>query len=339
VTDERLVGYGVVGINTRVRRTILNGIAKSSRARLAAVCSRDEGKARQTTTELGGTPYTALADLLADPAVDVVFICTPHALHRPMAIEALRAGKLVICEKPLALRLDEADEMADAAREAGRPNLVNFTYHSLPGPRFVERLLREQTIGRLLHLDFSYWQARQRLPGAVPASALLDVGSHQVDLAHWWCEAGGAGVIAEVTAQELASTELGVPIFSALARTSGGSMVTIQANRAAAGWKNGMVGRFVGEHGTITLTFDTDQTTVELARFGDGSAEGIPRVLRLPTEFEVSYADFPVYHIDRLTAALLGEIDFPDFAYGRRCQALLEAIHTSAEQHRWVEIG
>ncbi|HEX5416379.1 MAG TPA: Gfo/Idh/MocA family oxidoreductase, partial [Chloroflexota bacterium] len=91
MNEARTIGYGVVGINQRVRRTILNGIVRSPRARLAAVCSRDAAKARQTTDELGGTPYTALADLLADPGVDVVFICTPHALHRPMSLDTLRA--------------------------------------------------------------------------------------------------------------------------------------------------------------------------------------------------------------------------------------------------------
>ena len=93
---EGVLGYGVVGVNTRVRRTILSGIAQSNRARLAAVCSRDQAKARAMTAEFGGTPYTALPDLLADPSVDVVFICTPHGLHRPMSIDALRAGKMVI---------------------------------------------------------------------------------------------------------------------------------------------------------------------------------------------------------------------------------------------------
>lgn len=339
MTAERTLGYGVVGINQRVQRSILNGIARSGRARLVAVCSRDAEKARATAEEYGATPYVGLAYLLADPDVDVVFICTPHAAHYPMALASLRAGKMVICEKPLTANLSEARELAAASRLASQPNLVNFTYHSLPGPQFVERLLREGTIGPLSHLDFSYWQARQRLPGAVPGDALLDVGSHQVDLAMWWGAAGGAGAISEVVAEETPMVGLGIPRFSALARYTTGATATIQANRTAPGWRNGMVARFIGEVGTLTLTFDTDSTRVELARLGEGSAEGIARVIPLPEDLGVSYPEFPPYHIDRLTAGLLGEIPFPDFAYGLNCQEILEAIRDSARRHAWISVA
>ena len=100
-----------------------------------------------------------------------------------------------------------------------------------------------------------------------------------------------------------------------------------------------MLFRSIGERGTLTLTFDTDTTRVELAQLGDGSPEGVSREVPMPTDLAVSYADFPAYHIDRLTAGLLGENPFPDFSYGLRCQELLEAIRASARRHRWISVG
>jgi predicted dehydrogenase len=333
------LGIGVVGVNQRIRRTILGGIRASKRARVAAVVSRDAAKATSATAEFGGLPYTKIDDMLADPSVDVVFVCTPHDLHCPMSLATLRAGKRVICEKPLASSLEDAEGMVAAANQAGIPNLVNFTYHSLPGQRFVAQLLREGTMGKLRHLDLTYWQARQRLPDAKPGDALLEVGAHQVDLAQWWCDEGGGGTIVEVTGVEAPEPQRSASIVAALGRTNTGAVVTLQANRVAAGWRNGMVCRLVGEDGSLSLTFDTDEFEVRLARFGEGSAEGKARVLPISEDLSVSYADFPAAHIDRLVAALEGESWFPDFAYGLRCQRVLEAIRLAILEHRWIGIG
>jgi predicted dehydrogenase len=337
VATPRL-GFGVVGVNPRIRRAVLAGIAGSRRGRVAAVASRDLEKARAITSEVGGTPYSRIEDLLRDPAVDVVFVCTPHNLHGSMSLAALRAGKRVICEKPLASSIDEASEMAAVAKDLGIPSLVNFTYHSLPGHRYVAQLLGQGAIGRLCHLDLTYLQARQRLPNAKPGDVLLDVGAHQVDLACWWCGAGAGGAVSEVGGLQEAAGDT-ASIYAAIGRTDTGALVTLQANRVAAGWRNGMVCRLVGSDGMLTLTFDTDEFDVRLARFGDGSPEGKPRPLPTPADLAVSYADFPAFHIDRLVAALAGETWFPDFAYGFDCQRLLAAIRTSIDEHHWVQIA
>ncbi|MGH2460385.1 MAG: Gfo/Idh/MocA family protein [Chloroflexota bacterium] len=336
--SERL-GIGVVGVNPRIRRTILGGLAGSKRARLAAVVSRDAEKAARTASEFDCAAYTSLAAMLADRSVHVVFVCTPHHLHRPMSLEALAAGTRVICEKPLALSVAEAEDMANAARRTGLATEVNFTYHSLGGHCFVERLLREGAIGRLNHLSLTYWQARQGLPGAKPADALLDVGSHLLDLVCWWAEAGGAGEVNSIVSQE--GGRVGAedrPILTALARTTGGALVSVQANRAAAGWRNGMECVLAGEKGSLALSFDTDAATVRGARFGDSRPEGAFQEMGLPPELQVSYADFPAYHIDRLAAGLQGDLDFPDFAYGLRVQRLLDAARTSIRERRWVDV-
>ena len=332
------LGFGVVGVNSRIRRTILGGLTRSTCARLVAVVSRDSEKAARTASEFDCSGYTSLSAMLADASVDVVFVCTPHHLHRPMSVEALAAGKLVVCEKPLALSVAEAEDMAAAARRAGLSTAVNFTYHSLGGHCFVERLLRDGTVGRLRHLNLTYWQARQALPDARPSDALLDVGSHLFDLVCWWSDASGSGDVRSIVSQEGGrGGEESQPIWTALARTSGGALISIQANRVAAGWRNGMECVVVGEKGSLALSFDTDSVAVRVARFGDGHPEGVFQSIPLPTELQISYEAFPAYHIDRLVAGLQGELAFPDFAYGLRVQRLIDAARTSSRERRWVE--
>jgi predicted dehydrogenase len=339
VIVERRLGLGVVGINPRIRRAILAGIAASSTGQLTGIVSRDAAKAAAASAEFGGSPYADLDGMLADPNVEVVVICTPHHLHHPMAIAALRAGRSVICEKPLALTTEDAEEMAQFATATGLPTAVNFTYHSLPGHRLVDRLLREGAIGTPRHLDLSYWQARQGLPGAAPSDVILDLGAHLLDVASWWSDDAGAGSISAMAGQVDRSTVSGARIWTALARTSTGTLVTLAANRLAAGWRNGMVGRVVGDTGCLTLTFDTDRVDVQLARFGDGAPEGVPRSQPIPADLAVGYREFPSFHVDRLVSALRGKIAFPDFAYGARIQQLIDASFRASQTTTWVDVA
>lgn len=340
--NQRL-GFGVVGVNPRIRRTILGGIAGSARARVAGVCSRDASRAAEAAAEFGGQGYTSLNAMLENPSVDAVFVCTPHALHAPMSLAVLAAGKRIVCEKPLALDVDEAERMVAAAERDGRPTVVNFTYHSLPGQSFVARLLEAGKIGRVTHLDLSYFQGRGALPGVTRADALFDVGSHQLDLATWWLDLGRAGRMTCVVAQEDERDREDAagrwkPVYHAIGRTDEGALVTLQANRLTAGWRNGMSARLVGEHGSILLDFDTDRVEVKLAHFGDGCPEGVYRAQPLPTDLDVGYAAFPAYHIDRIVAALHGEIPFPDFAYGLWVQRLMDAVRRSSIERRWIDL-
>ena len=127
--------------------------------------------------------------------------------------------------------------------------------------------------------------------------------------------------------------------MAALARTDGGALVSLQANRIAAGWRNGMICHLVGDEGALSLSFDTDTREVQVAHIGDGAAEGTARSRPIPPDLDVSFQDFPGFHVDRLISALRGEDEFPDFAYGLRCQLVIEALRESAQQQRWVEVG
>ena len=131
--------------------------------------------------------------LVADPAVDLVSITTPNRLHREMALAAIAAGKHVWCEKPLALTLGEAEEMAAAAEAAGVTTIVGYNYLRNPAFAHAERLVKAGAIGRVVHfrgvVDEDYqadpelawtWRATVAEAGL---GTLGDLGCHLVSLA------------------------------------------------------------------------------------------------------------------------------------------------------------
>ena len=120
--------------------------------RRAMLCEVEEGLARRRADEFGFEASTAdWRALIADPAVDVVSITTPNALHAPMAVAALEAGKHVWCEKPMAPTLADSERMAAAARASGRVAILGYNYIQSPAVRFIGKLLRDGAIGRLNH--------------------------------------------------------------------------------------------------------------------------------------------------------------------------------------------
>ena len=133
-------------------------------------------------------------ELVADPAVDVVSVTTPNALHAEIAIAALKAGKHVYCEKPLAAALSAAEEMAAAAKSARGKTLVGYNYLRSPAIAFAKQLVADGAIGKVSYFRGVYdedymadeetpysWRCRQDMAGL---GALGDLASHLVSIAH-----------------------------------------------------------------------------------------------------------------------------------------------------------
>jgi myo-inositol 2-dehydrogenase/D-chiro-inositol 1-dehydrogenase len=120
------IGVGIVGAGPVVQAIHLPTLARlADLFAVRALMDVDEATAALVGGRVGASPYTRLEDLLADPAVDVVAICSPHKFHAQQVIAALRAGKrAVLCEKPLAMGRDEADLIAAAVAETGVPLIV-----------------------------------------------------------------------------------------------------------------------------------------------------------------------------------------------------------------------
>ncbi len=139
------------------------------------------------------------------PDIDVVDICTPNNVHAEIAIEAARAGKHIICEKPLARTVQEARDMAAAVKKHGVINMVAFNYRRTPAVALAKKFIDEGRIGRIVNFRGTYlqdwsadedgplsWRFQKKIAGS---GAVGDIGTHVVDLAHYL-----VGPIAEVTA-------------------------------------------------------------------------------------------------------------------------------------------
>jgi predicted dehydrogenase len=155
VTDEPL-GWGILG-TARINRMLIPPLRVSAGNRLVAVASRDRERAEAYAREWQiGRAHGSYEALLADPEIDAVYIPLPNHLHAEWTVKAARAGKHVLCEKPLALSVADVDAMAAACRESGVVLAEAFMYRHHPQTVKVKQLLDAGTIGALRYLRGSF---------------------------------------------------------------------------------------------------------------------------------------------------------------------------------------
>lgn len=192
---------------------------------------------------------------------DLVVVTAPNKEHRPMALAALKAGKAVVCEKPLACNLEEAQDMAAAAKKAGTPTMVTFCYQGAPGALEARRLLQGGAIlgksgyvegtseflqdwGRGGRSNFRF-AAEQGLGGVIE-----DLGAHQVDLVQFVlgkkvqevsCQTrvydGDGEDLQMISGADKRAKGRAVDAFDAIARFDNGSAITFRSNRTSTGHK------------------------------------------------------------------------------------------------------
>jgi predicted dehydrogenase len=164
--------------------------------RLVRVCGRQTAKAEVTRARYGfERAGDRWQDLVSDPAVEVLDNCAPNHLHLEPCLGAIRSGKHVFCEKPLGRSAAEARALRDAAAQAGIVHMVGFNYRFLPAVALARRLVDEGRLGRIHHFRARFADASFLDPDApftwhqdaeaAGSNALLDLGSHLVDLARY----------------------------------------------------------------------------------------------------------------------------------------------------------
>ncbi|HSA49101.1 MAG TPA: Gfo/Idh/MocA family oxidoreductase [Yinghuangia sp.] len=184
-----LFGWGIAATGS-MARTLGKVIAAEPGMRVAAVASRDKDRAADFARELGdGTGYGSYAEMVADPAVEAVYVATPHALHREVVDLAIAARKPVLCEKPLAATLADAEAMVADARAADVFLMEAMWMWFNPLVRRVKELADDGTLGevRSIHATFGFpmpYDAEHRLWNPeLGGGALLDLGVYPVALA------------------------------------------------------------------------------------------------------------------------------------------------------------
>ena len=294
--------------------------------------------------------------------VDAFYNLGPNHVHPEPSIAALEAGVPVLCEKPLAATLDDAERMADAAD--GVPTATAFNYRFVPALRLAKRLIDDGELGKIRHFRGRYlqdWLADPEAPwswrnGADMAGsgALGDLGAHTIDLARWL-----VGEIAEVdgnlrTFVDERPVEDGDgtrPVtvddaYSASATFESGAMGTFEASRFATGHKNDHTIEIHGSAGSLRFSLER-LNELELLREGDRGYETI-----LVTDEDDPYVDhwWPPGHVIgwehtfvhenyEFLRAIEGDTEYhPDFADGLAVQRVLDAIERSDERGEWIPV-
>jgi 1,5-anhydro-D-fructose reductase (1,5-anhydro-D-mannitol-forming) len=185
-----MLNWIVLGIGDISIRRVIPGIQAEPRSRLYGLVTRDPAKAKPYNVRA----WTALDEALADPAVDAVYVATPVYLHAPQTIQALRAGKHVLCEKPMAMNEAEAQSMVRAAEETGKTFGVAYYRRMYPKLQRAKHLLAAGVIGQPVLAELtchgwfdeneSYrnWLIDPALAGGGP---LFDVASHRIDVLNY----------------------------------------------------------------------------------------------------------------------------------------------------------
>jgi predicted dehydrogenase len=192
--------WGILGPG-RISRAFLTGLAGSATEHAVAVGSRDIARAQAVAAEFGaGRAYGSYEELLGDDGVEAVYVGTPNSVHGPWSIAAARAGKHVLCEKPLGVSRAEAETMFAVAREQGVWLMEAFMYRFHPRTRKLAELVAAGDIGAptLVRSSFGFPltdPANVRLSADLAGGALMDVGCYPVNAARML-----AGPVASATA-------------------------------------------------------------------------------------------------------------------------------------------
>jgi predicted dehydrogenase len=361
-----MLGRGFMGRAHSITLRKLAWVAPELPVRLVALCARDREATTRMAREFGYE--RALFDwreLVEDPAVALLSNGGPNALHAEPTIAAARAGKHVLCEKPLGRDAEEAYAIWAAVERAGVVHMSGFNYRFFPAVALARQLIADGALGEIRHFRARYlqsWLVDPQAPASwrldaqqAGAGALGDLGSHVVDLARHL-----VGEPAAVTAR--LATFVGerpggaVDVDDAFAATvafDSGAIGTMEASRVAPGRKNQLVVEVNGTHGS--LVFDQERKDeLQLMTRDDTATDGFRRIavtepthpfLRTswPAGHAIGWEDSFVFEFAHLLGAIAGDHAVAPLGAtcedGYRCAEVCDAIARAARTRQEQQIA
>ncbi|MFG1704493.1 Gfo/Idh/MocA family protein [Nonomuraea sp. M3C6] len=374
MSDRTSIGVGMVGyafmgrVHSQAWRSVGAFFDLPLAPRMAVLAGRSKERTETAAAQLGWADVeTDWRELVKRDDVQIVDICTPGDSHAEIAIAALRAGKHVLCEKPLANTVAEAEAMVRAAAAASGKSMVAFNYRRVPAIALARRYVEEGRIGEIRHVRAAYlqdwivdpefplvWRLQKDKAGA---GALGDIGSHIVDAAQFITgeKVVGVSALTETFIKErpLAAESAGLGASRAesmgpvtvddaalfIGRLSGGGLASFEATRFANGRKNAMRIEIFGSLGSLAFDFEAMN---ELWFSSHGG--GFERILVTEPDHPYAGAWWPPGHglgyehtfthevKDFLEAIAAGADPTPSFADGLRVQRVLAAVEQSAAE-------
>ena len=353
-----MIGYGFMGrAHSNAFLQVRHFFDLPYDLKLKTICGRNrsgvEAMAAQWGWEEAETDWRSVVER---KDIDVVDVCTPNHLHAEIATAAAESGKIVLCEKPLAMNVLEARQTATAVRNL--PNLVWFNYRRVPAIALAQELIEQGRVGDVYHYRATYlqsWGADPQNPEAwrfrkseAGSGASGDLLSHSLDLALML-----NGKITAVTGLMQTFTpgrEVDDAVL-ALARFANGSVGTFEATRFAIGCQNRNYFEIHGSKGALRFSLEDLNRLEVFDRSDDVAIRGSHNVLVTGPGHPYSTHFWPPGHIvgyehtfiatlaDFLDCLAKNQPFHPNFDDAADVQLLLEAVETSAQTGAWAQVS
>lgn len=370
-----LIGYGFMGrAHSNAYRKVGNFFDLEHECVLQAACARDKDKISAFAKQWGyQSVETDWKKLVARNDVDAVDICVPNNLHAEIAFAAAKSGKMILCEKPLAMDGEEGRRMVAVVEKAGVPNMVWYNYRRVPAVTLAKQLIDDGRLGKIFHYRAKFlqdWTISADLPQGGTGLWRLDVkaaGSgvtgdllaHCIDTALWLNGSiEKVNAMTETFIKQRKHTLTGkvekVGIDDAcatLARFSNGSLATFESTRYARGHKALYTFEINGEHASIFW----DLHDLHRLQYFDHRDEGIVRGWR---SIHVSDGDHPyikhwwvpglqigyehsfIHQVADFVKGLeTGKPAGPTFRDALETQYVCDAILKSAQTQQWEKVA
>lgn len=366
MADGGRVRVGIVGPGWWSATMFVPAVQAHPDAELRAVCGRDHDRTATFAAEHDiPRVFTDARAMFTSGEIDAVVISTVNKAHHPLTAAAIDAGLHVLCEKPLAMDVAEADDMARRATDANRTCLVPFTYRFMPTSQYVKRLVDDGYLGRPYLLNLRYYAGYGRDGeyawrydlGEAGSGVLGDLGSHWIDMAMWLF-----GPIAAVTCVpthlvdrgprpdglSYVQAEDGASIVAEFANGAQGVIVVSSMTYEDSDFGQSHQFDLFGSDGTVYAHNDwNERQTVHGARAGDPIVElpipddiwGGARRDRVHDTYRDVFRSTDVLTRGWISAIRDGVPVQPDFDVGAAVQRVIAACRRSADEHRRVTLG
>jgi predicted dehydrogenase len=364
----RRLGVGVIGAHAWAEKAHLPGYAAYERARLVAVCDIEPARAQALSAKFGAERvYTDHRELLADPDIEMVDVCTPTHTHLSLSLNAIAAGKHVLSEKPLAADAADAFAAARAARERGVRTKLGFTFRYSPAVRKLREWIADGTLGEIFHIhgfeqnsqfldpDFPLRQVAPDQPrDRLTPSSIVGYGSHLVDLMRWCGGEFGAvcGSLRNFIPERVIRGEPGRQRILiddgtvAVVEYADGAQGLLQTSFIAVGNYPGVELRVYGSRGAAVARLIEENGIAETLRFATADAvefraveltgDAYPPGTSPHTPWpELYYRNLVRHFVDEILDAKPPECTFYD---GARSQEIVNAVVRSSTERRWVSL-
>ena len=371
------IGIGVIGTGFMGKAHSIAYSASASvfgiglRPNLEIVCDLSPERANQRATDLGFSRHTdKWQDVVNDPRVDLISVCTPNNTHSEISIAALEKGKHVWCEKPMSSSLEDSQIMAEVAEKSNSKTIVGYNYTKNPVVIHARKIIEKGTIGRISGFFCRYdvdneadgskpwsWRMSKELSGT---GSNGDILSHVISVGHYLINSRISNVVGDISIihkqrkdpkeNEKSKIVDNDDMVSALVHFENGVHGHIGASRVSWGKKCGLTWEIHGTEGTITYNQERLNEIKLFTRQSDSSTDGFRTILSGPEHpfyssflpnggHGLGFMDVKICELQGLLNAIENnKPTWPNFNDGLAIEKVMERIDESAITKQWLRI-